>query len=262
MVNARYRAYAPEDLITKRKWNAATQTRIRSARPRVLRPADAAAPRGLRGVVAVASGLARGTGLKCAVEEPEEEYAWMNAFANWFTKTIKVPIIHDPLTFLGLSRAWRRDYWNWIDSATIGCAWAAFARAAMPGVHVSDDLAVATAMLMWIRFCWYLKNLRLGWAKFVLMIEQIAWDLRYYLVYFLVVLLMFASASTCTLPAQVRRVRISRRRRAQRVWDLSSIYNLILLGRRSVSFFRSFSRRCDSSTQDSWESSIRTTSTK
>jgi hypothetical protein len=76
-----------------------------------------------------------------------------------------------------------------VDAATIGCAWAAFARAAMPGARLSPDLAVATSMLMWVRFCWYLKNMRLGWAKFVLMFEDIVWDLRYYLFYFLVVLI-------------------------------------------------------------------------
>ena len=69
----------------------------------------------------------------------------------------------------------------------------------MPWAHLSADLAVATSMLMWVRFCWYLKNMRLGWAKFVLMFEDIVWDLRYYLFYFLVVLLMFASATTYTL---------------------------------------------------------------
>ena len=58
----------------------------------------------------------------------------------------------------------------------------------MPGARLSPDLAVATSMLMWVRFCWYLKNMRLGWAKFVLMFEDIVWDLRYYLFYFLVVL--------------------------------------------------------------------------
>ena len=31
--------------------------------------------------------------------------------------------------------------------------------------------------------------MRLGWAKFVLMFEDIVWDLRYYLFYFLVVLI-------------------------------------------------------------------------
>ena len=110
-------------------------------------------------------------------------------FEDWSEKNIREPIRYDALTFLGLSRAWRYDYWNWIDLATIGCAWAAFARAAMPGARLSPDLAVATSMLMWVRFCWYLKNMRLGWAKFVLMFEDIVWDLRYYLFYFLVVLI-------------------------------------------------------------------------
>ena len=131
-------------------------------------------------------------------------------FEDWSEKAIREPIRYDALTFLGLSRAWRyacfsvlappprhrrgsrivtQDYWNWIDLATIGCAWVAFARAAMPGAHLSADLAVATSMLMWVRFCWYLKNMRLGWAKFVLMFEDIVWDLRYYLFYFLVVLI-------------------------------------------------------------------------
>ena len=108
-------------------------------------------------------------------------------FEDWSEKNIREPIRYDALTFLGLSRAWRGDYWNWIDAATLGCAWAAFARAAKPGANLSTDLAVATSMLMWIRFCWYLKNMRLGWAKFVLMFEDIVWDLRYYLFYFLVV---------------------------------------------------------------------------
>ena len=64
----------------------------------------------------------------------------------------------------------------------------------MPGGRLSADLAVATAILMWIHFCWYLKNMRLGWAKFVLMIEQIVRDLKEYLLFFLVILLAFASA--------------------------------------------------------------------
>ena len=114
--------------------------------------------------------------------------------------TIVVPT--SPLeTFLGLSRVrgdWSeknirittQDYWNWIDLATIGCAWARGLPSRAPrclGRRLSADLAVATSMLMWVRFCWYLKNMRLGWAKFVLMFEDIVWDLRYYLFYFLVV---------------------------------------------------------------------------
>ena len=161
---------------------------------------------------------------------------------SWFTKIIVIPIIHDPLTFLWLPRAWRHDYWNVIDAATIGCAWAAFACAAMPGRHLSADLAVVTAILMWIRFCWYLKNLRLGWAKFVLMIEQIAWDLRYYLVYFSVVLMMFASAFYLYLGPRKSDEFGFHDDGAPSAFGTFpyTIFNLILLGWRAVSFFRSF----------------------
>ena len=43
--------------------------------------------------------------------------------------------------------------------------------------HSVESVQCFTSLLMWIRFCWYLKNMRLGWAKFVLMIEQIVRDL-------------------------------------------------------------------------------------
>jgi hypothetical protein len=169
-----------------------------------------------------------------------KEYEWMNAFLNWFSNHIIEPILHDPLTFLGLPRAWRHNYWNIIDAATIGLAWASFARAAMPGAHLSDDLAVVTAILMWIRFCWYLKNLRLGWAKFVLMIEQIAWDLRYYLVYFSVVLMMFASAFYLYLGPRKSDEFGFHDDGAPSAFGTFpyTIFNLILLGWRPVSCFR------------------------
>jgi len=151
-------------------------------------------------------------------------------FEDWSEKAIREPIRYDALTFLGLSRAWRYDYWNWIDLATISCAWAAFARAAMPGARLSPDLAVATSMLMWVRFCWYLKNMRLGWAKFVLMFEDIIWDLRYYLFYFLVVLLMFASAFYLYLgPRKSDEFGFHDGHNAFRTFPYT-VYNLILLG--------------------------------
>ena len=53
-------------------------------------------------------------------------------FEDWSEKDIREPIRYDALTFLGLSRAWRYDYWNWIDLATIGCRGLPL-RAAMPG---------------------------------------------------------------------------------------------------------------------------------
>ena len=163
-------------------------------------------------------------------------------FEDWSEKNIREPIRYDALTFLGLSRAWRYDYWNWIDLATIGCAWAAFARAAMPGAHLSADLAVATSMLMWVRFCWYLKNMRLGWAKFVLMFEDIVFDLRYYLFYFLVVLLMFASAFYLYLGPRKSDEFGFHDDGAPSAFGTFpyTIYNLILLGPRPVSFLRQF----------------------
>ena len=49
-------------------------------------------------------------------------------------------------------------------------------------------------MLLWIKLCGFLKNMNKDFAKFVLMIEQIAGDLRAFLIFFGVVLLMFTSA--------------------------------------------------------------------
>ena len=102
--------------------------------------------------------------------------------------------MHDPLTFLGLPRAWRGDYWNWLDVATLGSAWAAFARAAMPGTNLSTDHAAATAMLLWLLLFGFLKNLNQSLATFVLMFERIVRDLRVFMVFFLMIMLMFGSA--------------------------------------------------------------------
>ena len=116
------------------------------------------------------------------------------AFEDWFEKTIYYPILHDPLTFLGLPRAWRGDYWNWIDAAALGCACAAFARAATPGTNLSTDHAAATAMLLWLRLFSFLKNINQSLATFVLMFERIVRDLRVFMVFFLMIILAFGSA--------------------------------------------------------------------
>jgi len=129
-------------------------------------------------------------GLKCCAGKGE----WLEAFETWSEKTIFNPIMHDPLTFLGLPRAWRGDYWNWLDVATLGSAWAAFARAAMPGTNMSTDHAAATAMLLWLLLFGFLKNLNQSLATFVLMFERIVRDLRVFMVFFLMIMLMFGSA--------------------------------------------------------------------
>ena len=129
-------------------------------------------------------------GLRCA----DKEYEWMDAFENWFEANIVKPIRHDPLTFLGLPRAWRRDYWNFIDAVTLGCAWAAFVRAATPGTRLRTDLAAATAMLLWLRLFGFLKNINQSLATFVLMFERIVRDLRVFMVFFLMIILAFGSS--------------------------------------------------------------------
>jgi len=125
---------------------------------------------------------------------------WMEAFINlenggWFGKTILIPIVHDPLTFLGLPRTWRRDHWNWTDVAMLACCWVAFVRAAMPGTRMGANLAVATSILLWIKVLAFLKNTTRDLATFIaIMIDRIAQDLSTFLIFFLVIILMFASA--------------------------------------------------------------------
>jgi len=103
-------------------------------------------------------------------------------------------ITHDPFTFIGFPRAWRYDYWNWIDAAALGCAWAAFVRAGTPGIHLSTHHAAVTAMLLWLKLFRFLMNLNQSFATFVLMFERIVRDLRVFMLFFLLIMLMFGSA--------------------------------------------------------------------
>ena len=128
-------------------------------------------------------------GLRCA----DKEYEWMDAFENWFETNIVKPIRHDPLTFLGLPRAWRRDYWNFIDAVTLGCAWAAFVRAATPGTRLRTDLAAATAVLLWLELFGFLKNINQSLATLVLMVERIVDDIWVFLFFYFIWVLLFGS---------------------------------------------------------------------
>ena len=134
----------------------------------------------------------------CAGKYEHNNMTWKRelekAQDTWFGKKVSRPILYDPFTFLGLSRAWRGDYWNWIDAATLGCAWAAFVRAAMPGTNLSTNHAAATAMLLWLRLFGFMKNINQSLATFILMFQRIVRDLRVFMLFFLGVMLMFGSA--------------------------------------------------------------------
>ena len=113
---------------------------------------------------------------------------------SWYGRNVSRPILHDPTTFLGLPRAWRWDYWNWLDAAVLACSWTAFVRAATPGVHLSAHLAAATAVLLWLALFGFLKHLDQRLATFVLMFERIVRDLWIFLFFYLLWVLMFGSA--------------------------------------------------------------------
>ena len=113
---------------------------------------------------------------------------------SWFGRNVSRPILHDPITFLGFPRAWRWDYWNWLDVAVLACSWTAFVRAATPGVHLSAHLAAATAVLLWLALFGFLKHLDQRLATFVLMFERIVRDLWIFLFFYLLWVLMFGSA--------------------------------------------------------------------
>ena len=132
-------------------------------------------------------------GLACAGKDYSDGFLVLDHHPRSNHNPIK-PILHDPLTFLGLPRAWRGDYWNWIDAVTLGCAWAAVGRAATPGTRLRTDLAAATAMLLWLRLFGFLKNINQSLATFVLMFERIVRDLRVFMVFFLMIILAFGSA--------------------------------------------------------------------
>ena len=120
------------------------------------RPADPAAPRALRGGFAVSSGLSRAhrPGVR------REKYAMdtTSVRMSWFDETIIDPILHDPLTFLGLPRAWR-GILELDRRRNARLRLGRLRRAATPGTNLSTDLAAATAMLLWLRLFGFLKNI-------------------------------------------------------------------------------------------------------
>jgi len=105
------------------------------------------------------------------------------------------PIEHDPLTFLGLARSWRRDYWNWFDVGFLVSAWTAFALAIASGSRLSEDLAVVTTIFLGVKLCSLVRYTDESFARFILMIEKIVYDLRVFVVFFLIILLVFAFSS-------------------------------------------------------------------
>jgi len=128
----------------------------------------------------------RPAGLATAPVEPDWPYTLEDLAEDW----VICPILHDPFTFLGLARSWRRDYWNWFDVAFLASAWAAFAIAS--GSQLSEDLAVVTTILLGVKLCSLVRYTNESFARFILMIEKIVYDLRVFVIFFFIILLVFA----------------------------------------------------------------------
>ena len=114
------------------------------------------------------------------------------AFDDWLEKAFLAPILHDPLTFLGLSRSWRGDYWNIIDALTLSCTWAALVRAAAPGFRMGIDLAAMTWVLLWLNLFGFVRQLDQRLATFVMMFERIVRDIWVFLLFYMMWVFMFA----------------------------------------------------------------------
>ena len=140
--------------------------------------------------------LTAGTSIMGKYRENDDDWSRkaLKAQDSWFGRYVSRPILHDPITWLCLPRAWRWDYWNWIDIVMLACSWASFTRAAKPGWHLSANLAAATAVLLWLRLFSFLKHLDQRLATFVLMFGQIVRDLWIFMFFYFLWVLMFGSA--------------------------------------------------------------------
>ena len=179
----------PEDLISDKKYNAAR----RRLEPEAQGLAYYALliPRFLVGFV-VCLPLLPILLVYFGLQWAGKRYAWMTVFRKWFYETILIPIRHDPLTFLGLSRSWRGDYWNIIDALTLSCAWAALVRAAAPGFRMGIDLAAMTWVLLWLNLFGFVRQLDQRLATFVMMFERIVRDIWVFLLFYMMWVFMFA----------------------------------------------------------------------
>ena len=119
---------------------------------------------------------------------------------------------YDPLTWIGLSKVWRRDFWNWIDVAAFGCVWVFSVMTALrrygwycmyidddgyDGGHLSDykshflNLVCVTVLLLWLKVLAFLKAYNLKFSTFIQMLERIVRDLYEFVVVFCIFVLAF-----------------------------------------------------------------------
>ena len=105
--------------------------------------------------------------------------------------------------YLFLPVLWRNKWQNWANMVALGLSWhsllSVFLKSMIHGEDaaskVTDDevlVHIATVGLLWVRFLQYMKGTGLNFATFILMLEEISWNIRMFLIIFFLMLVMFA----------------------------------------------------------------------
>lgn len=105
--------------------------------------------------------------------------------------------------YLFLPALWRNAWQNWANMVALGLSWhsllSVFLKSMIHGEDaaskVTDDevlVHIATVGLLWVRFLQYMKGTGLNFATFILMLEEISWNIQMFLIIFFLMLVMFA----------------------------------------------------------------------
>lgn len=105
--------------------------------------------------------------------------------------------LYDPLTMMGLPKAYRKDPWNWFDVAFLVCVFVVLSQSASPvseGAQMDLYKNTTTLALFFLYFqvLGYLKNFQEQFAAFINVLTGIITALSQFLVVMGVVLCMFA----------------------------------------------------------------------
>ena len=98
---------------------------------------------------------------------------------------------------------WRNKWQNWANICTLGLSWHSLITISLKTMRHGEDAAsritddevlvqIVIVGLLWVRFFQYMKGTGLHFSTFVLMLEEISWNIRMFLVIFLMMIVMFA----------------------------------------------------------------------
>ena len=95
-------------------------------------------------------------------------------------------------TFLGLSKSWRKDWWNLATFLGLGATWILLWQVLTKGV--GDRMwGVVTGFFLWLEFFRRLKGTSIEMATFVLMLQKIIVEVDMFMAMFALVMVMFGS---------------------------------------------------------------------